>query len=305
MSSQPALCHTLGSMEEHPEEQVPPTEGLDVSPALVQALRRLLRPIVRLLLARHITYPYLVQLLKSLFIEVAVQDFPLSGKRQTDSRISLLTGVHRKDVRRLLGESRAVATSPPANVSLGIRLVTRWSRDPAYLDEAGLPRLLPRLPQPDGSPSFERLVGEESKDIRARAVLDEWLRLGLVSIDAADCVCLRTPAFVPEHGFEEKLYFLGRNAHDHLAAATHNVLDGKPPFLERSVFAGGLSPAAVDELAATAERLGMDTLQALGQRARELRQAAAVEGERRRMTFGVYFFSEAQACEIAAVEEER
>ena len=44
-------------MEEHPEEQAPPTEGLDVSPALVQALRRLLRPIVRLLLARHITYP--------------------------------------------------------------------------------------------------------------------------------------------------------------------------------------------------------------------------------------------------------
>lgn len=299
------LCHNAPDMDEISEEQAPVGEGLNVSPALVQALRRLLRPVVRLLLARHITYPYLIQLLKSLFVEVAVQEFPLAGKRQTDSRISLLTGVHRKDVRRLLDESRESVALPPANVSFGVRLITRWSREPAYLDEAGLPRPLPRLGQVDGSPSFERLVAEESKDIRARAVLDEWLRLGLVSLADDDRVHLRQRAFVPEHGFDEKVYFLGRNGHDHLAAATHNVLDGQPPFLERSVFAGGLSAEAIGELAVIAEQTGMDALWALGKRARELRQQAPAEGTPRRMTFGLYFYSEEQVPDAPAAEDER
>ena len=71
------------------------------SPALVRALRKLLRPLVRLMLAHGITYPYLSDLLKGLFVEVAEQDFRLDAKAPTDSRVSLVSGVHRKDVARL------------------------------------------------------------------------------------------------------------------------------------------------------------------------------------------------------------
>ena len=71
------------------------------SPAVVRALRKVLRPLVHLMLSRGITYPYLSDMLKGLFVEVADRDFRLDDKPPTDSRISLISGVHRKDVSRL------------------------------------------------------------------------------------------------------------------------------------------------------------------------------------------------------------
>lgn len=290
------MCDT--EVMDSPEMETPSPEGLDPSPVLVRALKQVLRPLVRLLLAKGVTYPYLANLLKTIYVDVAAHDFPLEGKRQTDSRLSLLTGVHRKDVRRLMSQPRE-SVLPPANISFGARLVARWCGETDYLDEAGRPRPLARLPAADGGPSFERLVADESKDIRARAVLDEWLRLGLAEVDAEDQVCLRTSAFVPEKGVEEKLFYFGRNLHDHLAAASHNVLGQQPPFLERGVYSGALNQASVDELAKLAEQMGMDALRTLNRRARELRVASAAAAPNQRMNFGIYFYSEATPGEGA------
>jgi hypothetical protein len=285
------------------QDETTSTDGLNASPALVLALKRLLRPLVRLLLAKGITYPYLSGLLKTIYVDVAAHDFPLKGKRQTDSRLSLLTGVHRKDVHRFMNEPRDTGAAPH-NISFGARLVARWCGEADYLDESGEPRPLPRQQLPDGGLSFERLVADESKDIRSRAVLDEWLRLGLVAVDELDRVSLRTGAFVPEEGFEEKAYFLGRNVRDHLAAATHNVLNEKPPFLERSVYSDGLNEAATAELAALSERLGMNALRAINRRARELRKTSTVGQPVQRMTFGIYFFSEARTPDGEPVDRD-
>jgi hypothetical protein len=260
--------------------------------AAIEAVQRLLRPLVRLLLAKQITYPYLIGLLKPLFVDVAAKEFQLAGKQQTDSRLSLLTGVHRKDIRRLLNEPQ-IDLTPPVNVSLGARLIARWSGESDYLDAQALPKPLPRLAQADGSPSFERLVSDESKDIRARAVLDEWLRLGLVNLDANDVVRLRTGAFVPEHGLEEKLYYLGRNVRDHIESAVHNVLDETPPLMERSVYSNGLSQTAIEELAQMAETMGMDMLRAINQKAQELKKTSPGDIPTNRMTLGIYFYTDA------------
>ena len=130
-----------------------------------------------------------------------------------------------------------------------------------------------------------------SKDIRARAVLDEWLRLGVARVDEQDRVVLVVEAFVPESGFDEKSYFLGRNVHDHLAAAVHNLSGEGPPLLERSVYYAKLSPESVDELAALGERVGMEALQAVNRRALELQERDASRADsNERMNLGVYFF---------------
>ena len=277
-------------MEEVTENTASSPSSTEASPALVEALKRLLRPLVRLLLSQQINYLYLSSLLKSIFIDVAANDFPLSGKRQTDSRLSLLTGVHRKDVRRLLRETTDQA-SIPATISLGSRLVARWNADADYLGQDSKPTPLPRLAQADGSPSFERLVTQESKDIRPRAVLDEWLRLGIVTVDKNDCISLNSGGFVPSNGSEEKLYFFGRNVRDHLETAVHNVLEQQPPMLERSVFCDGLSDQAIAELSKMSEEMGMEMLRALNQKARALKEAETTDQATRRMTLGVYFFA--------------
>ena len=75
------------------------------------------------MLARGITYTYLADLLKGVFVEVADREFCIEGKAQTDSRISLLTGVHRKDVRRLRELEANSAEEIPPVVSLGAQLV--------------------------------------------------------------------------------------------------------------------------------------------------------------------------------------
>jgi len=273
--------------------------GASPQKALARALRKILRPLVRLLVARQISYPFVANLLRSVYVEVAERDFGLAGKRLTDSRISLLTGVYRRDVKRLRAELLEGEVIPPA-VSLGAEVVARWNGDPEYLDAEGHARPLPF--QAGDEPSFESLVTSVSKDIRARSVLDEWLRLGVVRFDDRGRVVLDAGVFVPQKGLEEKLYYFGRNLHDHIAAAAHNVQGEEPPMMERSVYYGRLSPASVDELAKLSAERGMEALQAVNRRARELQQGDAGSPDaNRRMTFGVYRF-EAESDEPASGE---
>jgi len=272
------------------------------SPALVRAVRHVLQPLVRLMLARGITYPYLAELLKGLFVEVADKDFRLNDKPATDSRISLLSGVHRKDVSRLRAALKTDGDISPSVVSFGSQLVSRWLGSAQYLDENGKSKSLARLASEGGECSFEALVASVSKDIRSRVVLDEWLRLGVVHLDDKNRVCLNADAFVPTKGFEEKNFFFGHNLHDHASAAAHNLLGEAQagtekfvPFLERSVYCDKLSPDSVSRLARQCEDLGMQALLAVNKAALEAEtkdQTESPDQPRQRMTFGVYFYAE-------------
>jgi hypothetical protein len=256
---------------------------------LVRAVRRLLRPLVHLLVSRSIQFPLVAELLRSLYVEVAAKEFTIEGKRQTDSRVSLLTGVHRKDVRRLRAEHHPDFAAP-RTVSLGSQLVARWTTE--HLDDHGAPRRLPRLGSAPSDQSFETLVRSISKDIRSRVVLDEWVRLGIVHIDDDDHVCLNVQAFVPTVGADELAYFFGRNLHDHIAVAAHNVLGRSTPLVERSVYYNNLSDASVNTLEELARTRGMELLQEVNARALTLqRRDSGKHGATSRMSFGQYFLS--------------
>ena len=87
-------------------------------PSLLPALRSVMRPLVRLMLRKGVTFSSFVNLLKEVFVEVAEREFRLDGKPPSDSRINLLTGVHRKDVRRLRSQVPEDEASLPEAVSL-------------------------------------------------------------------------------------------------------------------------------------------------------------------------------------------
>ena len=268
------------------------------TPELTRAVRQLLRPLVGLLLDNGLTYGWLTKMLKVIYVDVAESEFGLPDKPQTDSRISLLTGVHRKDVRRLRSEDRE-AFEPPSSIFLGAQLVAIWTTDPRFLDEKGKPAPLARLPAAAHEQqvmSFEDLVTMVSKDIRPRSILDEWLRLGAVSVNANDEICLKVDAFIPARGYEEKVYYLGKNVHDHMAAARENVQSSSPPFLERSVYYDRLSPDSVRKLAILSEEKAMEVLKYLNEKAREMQaQDREKPDSAQRMNFGVYFFSEEES----------
>lgn len=264
------------------------------SGVLSNALMRVLRPLVRLALSRGITYPVLAEMLKALFIDVARRDFPLEGAAPSDSRIHLLTGIHRKEIKRLRETSAGGAEHMPETVSLGAQLAGAWVGCPPFLGDDGQPRPLPRLASAGGEVSFEALVESVSKDIRSRVVLDEWLRLGVATLNERDEVVLNTGAFIPGKGFEEKAFYLAHNLHDHAAAAVHNLLDEEPPRLERSVHYDALSAESIAELNELARRSGMETLQMLNRKAMELEaRDAQTRQPLQRFTCGIYFHSEA------------
>lgn len=260
-----------------------------IDSVLIDVLRRVLAPVARLMLAKGITLPAAVELLKRIFVEVAERDLDVDGKGATDSRISLLTGVHRKDVRRLRSLPQ-LDTALPEKISLGAQLAAQWTTQAEWQDEHGHPKPLPRLARKGEGASFEALVSSVSRDIRPRSVLDEWLRLGIVEVNANDEVVLREDAFIPQHGYEEKLAYYGLNLGDHAAAATDNMLDSGRVWFERSVHHDGLSREDIEIIRQKVAASGMKLLRDLHKTALDLPGEAA-PAEPQRFTCGVFFYS--------------
>ncbi|MCW6508547.1 DUF6502 family protein [Lichenifustis flavocetrariae] len=272
-----------------------PTQPPDLDVSKLQpALARLLRPLVRLFIRQGITFPAIADLLRELYVNVAEYDFGLAGKSQTDSRVSLLTGIHRKEVRRLRGSGAPVSTTP-VTLSRTSRILACWLAASSFTDEQGHPLPLPRV-APAGEPSFDTLVEMVTKDVRPRAVLDDWLDRGVVAIDERDRVRLLDTAFVPRGGDPQQMHYFGRNLHDHIAAAVANIEGRSPRFLERAVHYDGLSEAAARQLEHTSRQLALESLQTANRAAHTLCDSDG--GGSWRWNFGVYVFAEPTGQQI-------
>ena len=263
----------------------------DIAPearSLQPSIARLLRPLVRLFVRSGVTFPVLCDLLRELYVNVAEHDFALPDKEQTDSRVSLLTGIHRKEVRRLRGAGAPVNVVPTA-LSRTSSILACWLASPQFTEASGAPLALPRTAEASG-PSFEALVAGVTKDVRPRAVLDEWLDRKLVAIDDDNRVVLLEAAIVPKSDRDQELYYFGRNLHDHIAAAVANVGARQSPFLERAVHYDGLSEETARQLEAQSRTLALSALQSANREA--YRACRNDPGGDWRWNFGVYVYAE-------------
>ena len=252
-------------------------------------LARLLRPLIRLMIHAGFTFPALSELIRELYVAVANEEFPLQGKAQTDSRVSLLTGVHRKEVSRLR-EAKIPVSEVSSAASRTSLVIARWSGGAPYLDANGRPRALARLDDGSGAPSFEGLVESVTRDVRPRAVLDDWLDRGIVRIEPPGLVTLQEAAYLPKAGDDDQLYYFGRNLHDHIAAASANVAGETPPFFERAVHYDGLTRETAEALRERADKAAMDILVGVNKDAQRM-VAGQPEGPWR-WSLGVYVFRE-------------
>lgn len=257
---------------------------------------RVLQPLVRLLLRNGVTYTVFTAALKRVFLAAAQQELADRGMAQTDSAVSLLSGVHRRDVRNLTRGEQALQAAPPAPLGLAAQVVARWMNDAEFLDAQGNSRALAKTG--DG-PSFDALVAGVSRDVRPKAVLDELLRLGVVHEgvvhDGVDGVVLEGSGFAPRQGFEELSWLFAQNLHDHAAAAVAN-LQGGGHFLEQAVFVDELteaSAASLQQVSVQAWKAAFKTVMHEAQARFDADATQATLPKRRhRARFGVYFFSE-------------
>lgn len=255
---------------------------------------RVLQPLVRLLLRNGVTYTVLAAALKRVFLDAARRELASRNMPQTDSAVSLLSGVHRRDVRELTRGPAAAEPTKPGPLGLAAQVVARWMHDPRFRQADGSTQVLPRAGDGNGEgASFDTLVASVSRDVRPRAVLDELLRLGVVNESEAG-IALEGSGFAPRAGFEELSWPFSSNLHDHAAAAVAN-LQGEANFLEQAVFVDQISPesaALLQETAKAAWRQAFDQVMQQAQTRFDGDATLPAPQRDHRARFGVYFYSD-------------
>lgn len=250
---------------------------------------RVMRPLVALLVRHGVTYPAFAAALKRVFLDAATDELRARGMAQTDSALSLLSGVHRRDVRNFMrpaqpGARAGRATSAP--LSLVGEVVARWLSDASYQDRRRRPRALQRA-------EFDAMVAGVSSDVRGRAMFDELLRLGAVT-EGADGIALSAGGFAPRQGFAEMSELFAANLADHAAAASAN-LQGEANFLEQAMYVDRITPKSVQRLQDAAKQAWAKALPSVLAVAQACSDADAAEasaaGTGHRVRFGVYFYS--------------
>jgi hypothetical protein len=257
---------------------------------------RVLQPLVRLLLRNGVTYTVFAAALKRVFLQAAQQELAQRGMPATDSAVSLLSGVHRRDVRNLGRAETADPEAPATGLRLGLaaQVVARWMNDPAFQDEHGARRALPKS---GDAGSFDALVAGVSRDVRPKAVLDELLRLGVVHEGEHGLELDRT-GFAPRQNFEELSWLFAQNLHDHAAASVAN-LSGEADFLDQAVYVDEITALSADQLRQVSVLAWKQAFKTVMQEAQTRFDADATqappEERRHRARFGVYFFSDRES----------
>jgi Family of unknown function (DUF6502) len=272
--------------------------------ALRAALLSILRPLVRYLIGRGWTYPLLTDMLKTVYLEEAVGHYSddASPEGMTDSRASLLTGLHRKDVKRLRAAMRESAFTPALRRDAGLaaRVVAAWVSTPRYLDGRRRPKPLP-VTAGAGRLSFETLVRETRADMKANVILEELERVGVAEVGEDGKVRLLRGAYVSELP-RDKIAYFGENIADHLQSAIHNIAGQGTPFVERAVYYELIAPDDLERLRPELTRLSEEFLKTINAKVMPLNAEAIRRRDKRgkRMRLGVFYYEDKSRVSAAS-----
>jgi len=254
---------------------------------MLDALDSICSALARLLVAQRVPFADFAERMKGHYVHAAER---VAEGKVTDSRLSLLTGLQRRDISRL----RAFQPKSP-KVSHEARLVALWQTEPSY-QANGQPLDLPRT---GDAPSFEALARSVRQDVHPRTILDTLLQAGTVRLDdSMQTVVLLEASYQPVSGSAEQLEYLGKNLGDHLSAAVENVTLDPAPHFERAVHYTGLTEAQIEALDKVFRTEQMALMKALGQKAAKMKAANADSNEvdaQMRFRAGGYFYREDQS----------
>ena len=205
----------------------------DSSSALTQAITKLLKPLVRVLLRNGIAFDALSELLKKLYVDVAENEFVIPGKKQSVSRISTLTGLNRKEVSRARSLKTIDLSAMTQQYNRAARVISGWVRDPDFQNSDRNPA---ELSVDDENNSFKALVKRYSGDIPSGAIADELLRVGAIEQSGNGKIRLIQSAYIPEHNLDEKIRILGTDVSDLITTIDHNIFTApEEPYFQRKV----------------------------------------------------------------------
>ena len=266
--------------------------GQALTNVLSAAVVKVLRPLLRILLRNGVPYGAFADLAKRVYVDVATQEFGLPGRKQSKSRVSVLTGLSRKEVLRVSRLPAPDDEGTAERYSRAARVISGWVRDRRFADSQGKPAALPF----EGSDAtFSELVKSYSGDATARAVLDELLRVGAIERGQDGSVRLIARSYIPRTGEAEKIGILGSDVADLVSTIDRNIRNPRDSFFQRKVCYDNLPAEALPELRTQAGERSQELLELLdrwmSERDRDANPSVIGTG-RRRAGVGIYYFED-------------
>lgn len=158
------------------------------------ALRLLFRPVARIMLRAGVNWRELADVCKATYVEVATEDFGIRGRPTNVSRVAILTGLTRREVRRLRNLLKEDNPEIFSRINYATRVLSGWYQDEEFLDADGNPAPLP--PTGDGR-SFETLCGKYIGDVAPSTMLKELKHVGAVEENANGNLVAKTRYYMP------------------------------------------------------------------------------------------------------------
>ncbi len=274
-----------------------------VQNAILSACRQFLKPIVRLLLKYGIGYREFSDVCKSAFVEVASSDFGIRGRKTNMSRIAVMTGLSRKEVRKVREAIDGTRFSSVTRTRRPELVLSVWHSDVKFLDDAKNPK---QLSFEGPGPNFCELVSLVGGDIPPRAMLHELIRAGSVKEEGGQLFAI-SRSYVPEPGDPESILVAGDAIKDLVSTIQHNLGSARPEqrFFERRVYSERLPDTQRSRLQRLATQRGELLLQDLNAWMSEREIARNMDhpsetpvGVSPRIGVGVYFFFDGPPTEL-------
>jgi hypothetical protein len=249
--------------------------------------------LVRILLRNGVSYRTFSDLAKWLYVDVAFKEFGIKGRKQSTSRVSVITGLSRKEIMQIQKLPRPDDRASTERYNRAARVISAWRRDRDFIDADGGPAVLPIL---GSGATFSELVKRHSGDVPMRAILDELIRVGAVARLDDGSVRLLAQAYVPDGSDADKLHILGTDV-GHLISTIGRNLEPGPagPIFQRKVAYDNLPDEVLPDFRKLSAKKAQTLLEALdrwlAQRDRDV--TPTLKGTGRNLAgLGIYYFEE-------------
>jgi hypothetical protein len=244
------------------------------------------------LLRNGVPYQTFADIAKRVYVDLATEKFDIPGRKQSKSRVSILTGLSRREVLRVKRLPAQDDLGALDRINRAARVIAGWVRDRRFSDESGQPT---DLPFDGGNICFLQLVKAYSGDAPARAVLDELMRVGVVERTPDGRIHLLERSYIPKAEEIDKIAILGSDTSDLVSTIDHNICHPDAPFFQRKVNYDNLPSEALPELKKLAGEQSQALLERLdrwmSERDRDVNPRVPGTG-RKRAGVGIYYFQE-------------
>lgn len=206
---------------------------------LLAAFRHLMVPLVRILVRNGIPFREFSEVVKEIYARVAADEASTPERPASLARVAIVTGLNRRELLRIFGESDKLRRALESNANAIARLLQGWHGDPAFIGPYGFPRDLPFGDDSSAALSFAELTRRYASELPAEVMLDELLRVNAaVRLPESGLIRVVKRTYIPEEMAPELIEVFARGVRRYVETIDHNLREKDPKLrrFERWVF---------------------------------------------------------------------